>query len=97
MQIQVLRGIGQEPLILEATLVIVYHNDGTPVMVSGEYGPDDTINSSHAQDPVFQQTLSNLGVTRTTICDTLSLPQPPPGAKLLRGPIWTPPIARPKK
>lgn len=84
-------GVGGQPLILNATLVVVYHDDGSPIMVSGAYGPEGAIRSSHALDADFNATLYALGVRRTSICDELKLPAPPPGARLISKPLWTPP------
>ena len=81
------KGIGgAEPLVLEATLVLVELDDGTPIMVSGEYGPEGAVRSAHAGDKDFNQTLHALGINRTVICDTIALPPPPPGARIIAGP-----------
>lgn len=81
-----LRGINGEPLVLDATLVIIRRDDTTPVCVAGEYGPEDSIRCSHALDKDFNETLRKLGINRTVICEELVLPSPPPGAKLIRSP-----------
>ena len=81
-----LRGIAGEPLVLDASLVIIRHDNTTPIMVAGEYGPGDTIKCSYAGQPDFNDTLRKLGIHQTVICDELILPAPPPGAKLIRGP-----------
>ncbi len=78
--------LGARPIVLEATLVMVELNDGTPIMVSGEYGPENTVRSSHAGDNDFNKTLEALGVHKTVICDTLQLPAPPSGARIISGP-----------
>ena len=81
------RGIGGgEPLVLEATLVIVRWPDGTPMCVAGAYGPDGVVRASHCKDKDFNETLRKLGIDRTVICDELVLPPPPTGARLIRGP-----------
>jgi hypothetical protein len=81
-------GIGSEPILLEASLVVVRMDDGTPVMVSGEFGPEGVIRSSHALDRDFQTTIRQLGVDRAKISEVkeLVLPKPAPGAKLIAGP-----------
>jgi hypothetical protein len=83
-----LRGITGEPLVLDATMFIVRHDDSTPVCVGGEYGPERTIRCSHALDKDFNATLRALGVQQMVICDELVLPAPPPGAKLVRAPSF---------
>lgn len=80
------QGINGDPVILDARLVVVELDDGTPVMVSGEYGPDGAVRASHAGDEDFNQTLQALGIKRTVICDSIVPPQPPPGARLVAGP-----------
>jgi hypothetical protein len=85
-------GIGGQPLIIEdASLVVLYDNNNNPVMVAGKYGPEGVIRASHALDNDFSATLYALGVNRTVICQELKLPGPPPGARLVQKPIWTPP------
>jgi hypothetical protein len=100
-----LKGVLGEPLIVDATLVIVRLNDTTPVLtvgrealalsqgdvaaVAGDFGPDGVVRASHALDPDFNPTLRAFGIERTVICDRLVLPQPPPGAQIIRGPDLT--------
>ena len=79
-------GVGSEPIVIDATLVVARHNDGTPVMVAGSYGPQNTIRASHANDADFNSTLQKLGFRQGTICDVLELPQAPTGgARLIKG------------
>ncbi len=87
MRLKILPGgvMGSDPVIMDATLVLVEMEDGTPVMVCGEYGPDGAVRASHAGDDDFNKTLNSLGINRTVICDTIVLPPPPPGARLLKG------------
>ena len=80
------KGIGGAPLVLEATLVICEHGNGTPFMAAGNFGPEGAERASHALDADFNDTLRKLGIDKTVICDKLQLPQPPPGAKIIRGP-----------
>lgn len=77
---------GQSAIVMEASLVIVEIAEGVPVMVTGEYGPNGVVRSSHANDKDFNDTLNKLGINKTIICDTLQLPAPPVGAKLIRNP-----------
>lgn len=84
-------GVLGEPITIPASLVVVYSDDGTPIMVAGEYGPDGAVRASHALDKDFNSTLHALGINRTVLCDKVALPPPPPGARLIRQPLWTPP------
>ena len=82
------KGMSGPPIEMEAALVLVKDDDGTPLMASGEYGPQGAIRSSHALDSDFTKTLRELGLTQLTVCDKLVLPGPPPGAKILTGPNY---------
>lgn len=86
MIVDILDGIGRSPLRLPASLVIVRLDDGTPIMVSGAFGPEGAVRSSHALEKDFNQTLRALGVTQEVICDRIELPPPPPGARLILAP-----------
>ncbi len=86
MRVKILQGIGKAPILLNATLVVCENNQGTPVMVAGDYGPEGTIRASHCKDEDFNDTLKKLGLTQVVLCDTIVLPPPPPGAKLIRDP-----------
>jgi hypothetical protein len=79
-------GPGSQPLIIDASLVLACLDNGTPVMAAGDYGPGGTLKASHAGDKDFNKTLRDLGLDKTVICDTLVLPPPPPGARVIAGP-----------
>lgn len=95
-------GVGSEPIVIEGTLAIIRLDDTTPILVvgtqvkymrpdeiaavAGNYGPNGTARASHALDDDFNQTLRAFGIDRMVVCDKLVLPQPPPGARLIRGP-----------
>ena len=97
-----LKGVTGEPLVVDATMVLVRLGDTNPVLVvgdealalrqgdiaaaAGDFGPDGVVRASHALDPDFNATLRAFGVNRQVICDQLVLPQPPPGAKIIRAP-----------
>ena len=79
-------GFGKSaPIVLEASQVILSHSDGTHFAVAAEYG-DGGVAIAHAQDKDFNRLLGSLGINRLTVCDTLELPKPPPGARLIAGP-----------
>jgi hypothetical protein len=79
-------GVLGQAIVLDASLVVVEMDDGTPVMVSGEFGPEGAVRSSHAGDTDFIDTLRQLGIDKMVIVDTLKMPPPPPGARILTGP-----------
>jgi hypothetical protein len=80
-------GIGRgAPIRLLATQIIVRLDDGTPVAVAAHYGDGTSYAVSMAGKDDFNRILRNLGVHQTVICDTIELPKPPPGARLIAGP-----------
>jgi len=80
-------GVGRHPpLVLEAAQVLVAHDDGTPLAVAAEYGPDGGVAASHALDQDFNRMLELLGIRRTTVCDRVEVAKPPSGARLIAGP-----------
>lgn len=76
-------GIGAAPIRIHANQVVVRQNNGTIVAVAAEYGIDRCQLISHAGDDDFNDVLTKLGINETTLCDTLSLPGPPSGARLI--------------
>jgi hypothetical protein len=59
---------------------------GEIAAVAGDFGPAGIVRASHALDPDFNATLRSFGIDRMVICDRLVLPQPPPGAQIIRAP-----------
>ena len=79
-------GVGSSPIVIDATLVVVRHEDGTPIMVAGGYGPQGAVRASHAGDADFNASLQKLGFQQGVVCDVLKLPQAPTGgAQLIKG------------
>jgi hypothetical protein len=75
------------PLRVEASQVVVYNSQGTPIMVAGEYGPSGAQKVAHAGDDDFQQTLKAFGVGRfEVVTEHISLAPVPAGAVLLSQP-----------
>lgn len=74
------------PLTLCATQVVVYQDNGTPIAAAAEYGMENSQAVAKAGDADFNTLLRNLGVEQRVVCDTLELPKPPPGARLIAGP-----------
>ena len=88
MIIDVMNGIsGPKPLRLEATQIVVYSDDGTPIMVAGEYGPKGAYRVAHVGDADFNQVLRAFGVQRhEVVVDHIDRASVPSGARLLAGP-----------
>ena len=74
------------PITMEVSLILATFDNGTPFVVAGDYGPDGSVKASHAGCEDFNKTINDLGINRTVFCDTIQLPQPAPGAKLLYAP-----------
>jgi len=88
MIIDVINGIGgAEPIRLDASQVVVYNDQGTPIMVAGEYGPKGAHCVAHVGDANFNQILQAFGVQRhEVIVDHIDRAPVPGGARLLAGP-----------
>lgn len=81
MRVEVLPRLGGRPVVAEGQLVVVYADDGTPLMVCGKYGRDQYL-TAHTHDEDFQQILTNLGIRQTVIATELPLQYgPPAGAR----------------
>ena len=96
------KGVMGDPIVIEAAMVTVRLDDTNPVLVvgqealalrqgdiaaaAGDFGPDGVVRASHALEPDFNATLRAFGIDRSVICDKLVLPQPPPGARIIRAP-----------
>ena len=79
-------GIGSAPIRIDANQVVVRQDNGTVIAVAAEYGIDRCQLVSHAGDDDFNDVLRKLSIKETTFCDTLDLPGPPTGARLISAP-----------
>jgi hypothetical protein len=72
MKVKILGPLGTPPIELDATVVMVTKDDGTPFFAAGHVGHGrGTIMYSQAGSPDFQSTLVQLGYDRTVIVDKL--------------------------
>jgi hypothetical protein len=76
-------GIGAAPIRINANQVVIRQENGTVIAVAAEYGIDRCQLVSHVGDDDFNDVLSKLSIKETTFCDTLTLPGPPSGARLI--------------
>lgn len=60
--IEILERVGQKPIVLTASQVIVRMPDGTPISVAALYGSNSSVMVSHCTDKDFQETLGKLGI-----------------------------------
>lgn len=86
MIISIIPKIGGQPIVLDAAQFVAYQDNGTPISVGAEYGPENSQAVSCVGNTDFERMLRALGVRSTVVVDRLILPQPQPGAKLLAGP-----------
>lgn len=82
-------GIGiDQPLVVNAAQIVIRQDNGTPIAAAACYGPDGTIavgSLAHDQNG-FHRMLRQLGINTTVLVETLRLPKPQPGAKLVASP-----------
>ena len=86
MIIELIPRIGGEPIRLNIAQFVVRQDNGTPISVGAEYGPEGSQAVSCVGCKDFQRMLRVLGVKDTVVVDTLQMPQPQPGARLIAGP-----------
>lgn len=86
MIIKLIPHVGGPPLVLNVSQFLVCQDNGTPIAVGAEYGPENAQAVSMVGLPDFQRMLRVLGVNTTVVVDTLSMSKPQPGARLIAGP-----------
>ncbi len=87
MIIKLVPRVGGEPIVLDVSQFVAYNAHGTPISVGAEYGSAGTQAVSTVANPEeFNRFLKMLGVNTTVIVETLQLPKPAQGARLLVGP-----------
>jgi hypothetical protein len=79
-------GIGSAPIRLSINQIVIRQDNNTIIAVAAEYGMDKCQLVSHVGDDDFNEVLAKLGIHETTLCDTLQLPEPPTGARLISAP-----------
>lgn len=81
--VKVFAGLGQPPLTLPASLVIIEDEFGNPISVACTLDSQQAV-VAKAGDKDFGRVLQSLGLDRTVIDSPLpAAPKPPAGAKLL--------------
>ena len=64
-------GIGSEPIILNASQVVVKGDNGDPVQIAAEHGPEGVLLLSNVDDEDFNEALRSIGLDITVICKQL--------------------------
>lgn len=72
MRVEMIRRVGEPPVVMEVGQIVVYDRLGNPLMVGVEYCQDQ-IFVSHAADEDFNTTLRNMHIDKTVVCETPSL------------------------
>ena len=86
MIVKLLPKIGGRPIVMDVSQFLVCQGNGTPIMVGAEHGTDNSQAVSMVGQPDFQRVLRLLGVNTTVVVDTLQMPAPQPGARLIADP-----------
>ena len=83
-----LHGVGRgQPIVLAVRQAVIRMPNGTPVVVAAEFGPDGAYAVSRVGDDDFNRLLRALSLDITHVqVDTVQMPSPPPGARLIAGP-----------
>ncbi len=72
MRVEILpNGIGSEPVVLDASQVVVRGSNGDPVQVAAENGPEGVLLLSNVDDADFSDALRTIGLDITVICTKL--------------------------
>lgn len=74
------------PLRVALGQIVLRNGDGTVIFVAAEYGNRRSQVMAKVGDPDFGRICRLLGIHETVVIDTIELPKPPPGAKLIAGP-----------
>jgi hypothetical protein len=61
-------GIGSEPIVLDASQVVIRGSNGDPVQIAAENGPEGVLLLSNVDDSDFNETLRAIGLDITMIC-----------------------------
>jgi hypothetical protein len=85
MVIAVVPKIGEHPVTLPARRFVVYQDNGTPIVAGVEFGSNQPSVAMVGMDR-FQQILGLCGITTRVDVQTIQMPKPQPGARLVAGP-----------
>ena len=75
LKLEIITKIGETPIILEASQVLITTEGGDPISVAAVYGGTSGIQVSHCNDPEFNSVLSGLGIDRTVISEHMKVRQ----------------------
>jgi len=70
MRVKAFHRVGDpQPLVKEASVVLVEDDNGTPIAVAVSLGKGLGVHVAHADDPDFNATLRELGIRQLTVCE----------------------------
>ncbi len=71
--VELIQSIGQPPIRLQASQVVIRMLNGTPVSVAALFGTAESILVSHCEDQNFNENLQKLGINETVISTRLKV------------------------
>lgn len=71
--VEILESVGQPPLRLQASQVVIRMPNGTPVSVAALFGTSESVLVSHCEDANFNANLQKLGINETVITTKLKV------------------------
>lgn len=72
MQVEIItNGIGSETLVVDASQIVVRGDNGDPVQIAAEHGPEGVLLLSNVTDADFNEALSHIGLDITVFCKKL--------------------------
>lgn len=84
MIVELIPPLGGSPIRVVTAQLVVMNNNGTPIAVAGEFGPDGAVKIATVSDSDFINTLRAFGYGQHRIVvSPLELGEPPAGSKLL--------------
>lgn len=86
MVIAVVPRIGEHPVTLPVRHFVVYQDNGTPIVAGVEFGSNRKPSVAMVGMDRFQQILGLLGIATRVEVQTVQMPKPQPGARLVAGP-----------
>ena len=72
-RLEILTRIGEEPIVLDASQVVVTLPDGSPIALAAVFGGTEGVQVSHCKDPEFNKILKKLGIDRTTVVENMKV------------------------
>lgn len=86
MTVEIVVRVGVHPSFFGASAFVVYQDNGTPIAAGAVFGDgrEQTVTMVGLSD--FHGTLRALGINTTVVVETLAMPKPQPGARLIAGP-----------